>query len=64
MRKVILFIAISLDGYIADANGSVDWLSGQGDDSENIDTYSEFIKDIDTAIMGWNTYHLRARPIW
>lgn len=57
MRKVVLFIAISLDGYIADANGGVDWLSGQGDDSENMDTYSEFVKDIDTVIMGWNTYH-------
>lgn len=57
MRKVILFIAISLDGYIADKNGKVDWLQCQGDDGENIDSYAEFIKDVDTAIMGWNTYH-------
>lgn len=56
MRKIILFIAISLDGYIADLNGNVDWLRGEDTDSENIDTYSEFIKDIDTVIMGWNTY--------
>lgn len=57
MRKVILFIALSLDGYIADNNGDVDWLHGHGDDSNNPDTYSEFIKDIDTVLMGWNTYH-------
>lgn len=57
MRKVILFIAMSLDGYIADSNGGVDWLTGQGDDSENIDVYSEFVKEIDTILMGWNTYH-------
>lgn len=57
MRKVILFIALSLDGYIADNNGGVNWIHGHGDDSNNPDTYSEFIKDIDTVLMGWNTYH-------
>ena len=57
MRKVILFIAVSLDGYIADSNGGVKWLNGQDNDNENVDTYSEFVKDIDTILMGWNTYH-------
>lgn len=57
MRKVVLFIAMSLDGYIADSNGGVGWLNGQGNDNENLDTYSEFAKDIDTVLMGWNTYH-------
>lgn len=52
MKKVSLFIAMSLDGYIADSEGSVEWLVGQGDDADNIDTYSEFAKDIDTVIMG------------
>ena len=57
MRKVTLFIAMSLDGYIADKDGGEDWLNGQEEDGENMDTYSEFIKTIDTIIMGWNTYH-------
>lgn len=61
MRKVILFIAMSLDGYIADSGGGVDWLGGQDSDndsgSEEKDMYSEFIKGIDTILMGWNTYH-------
>lgn len=57
MRKISLFIAMSLDGYIADSKGGVDWLSGHGNDDENIDTYSEFAKTIDTVLMGWNTYH-------
>lgn len=57
MRKMTLFIAMSLDGYIADSKGGVDWLTGQGNDDENIDAYSEFVKDIDTILMGWNTYH-------
>ena len=57
MRKVTLFIAMSLVGYIADKDGGVDWLNGQVENGENTDTYSEFIKTIDTIIMGWNTYH-------
>ncbi|MDO5345874.1 MAG: dihydrofolate reductase family protein [Lachnospiraceae bacterium] len=57
MRKVTLFIAMSLDGYIADYQGKVDWLEGQGDDTENIDSYSEFVKEVDTVVMGWNTYN-------
>lgn len=56
MRNVVLFIAMSLDGYIADKNGNVDWLNGQSRDEENIDSYSNFIKDVDTVVMGWNTY--------
>lgn len=56
-RKVRLFIAMSLDGFIADPNGGVGWLNGQSNDEETIDAYSEFIQDVDTVIMGWNTYH-------
>lgn len=57
MREISLFIAMSLDGYIADCKGGVDWLEGQGGDDANIDAYSEFIKNIDIILMGWNTYH-------
>lgn len=55
-RKAVLFIAMSLDGYIADKDGGVDWLSGQDEAAETEDVYSVFIKDVDTVIMGWNTY--------
>lgn len=57
MRKVTLYIAMSLDGYIADSNGNVDWLNGQCSDTENIDSYSTFVKEVDTVVMGWRTYH-------
>ena len=57
MRKVCLFIAMSLDGYIADEKGGVDWLQGQDDAEEGVDSYSSFIKEVDTVLMGWNTYH-------
>ena len=57
MRKVVLFIAMSLDGYIADRDGNVDWLMGQDNDVETADSYADFEKSIDTVIMGWKTYH-------
>ncbi|MDF2904194.1 MAG: dihydrofolate reductase family protein [Bacillus sp. (in: firmicutes)] len=53
-RKVVLFIAASLDGYIARENGSLDWLDaieGQGDNG-----FTEFYQTIDTMIMGKATY--------
>ena len=56
MRKTILFIAMSLDGYIADQSGGVDWLAGQEPDVENEDSYSKFVRTVDTVVMGWETY--------
>lgn len=56
MRKTTLFIAMSLDGYIAAKDGSVDWLRGQAQGEDDMSGYHDFIRDIDTVIMGWNTY--------
>lgn len=56
MRKVVLFIAMSLDGYIADANGGIEWLGGQSPDANDMTTYEKFILTVDTVIMGGNTY--------
>lgn len=63
-RKVILYIAVSLDGFIADKDGSVDWLSGEENDTtsdsstvaQENNSYEELLKDIDTIIMGMTTY--------
>lgn len=57
MRKVILYIATSLDGYIADYNGDVNWLSGQDQSNTEQGSYPEFIETIDTVILGYKTYH-------
>ena len=56
MRNVVLFIAMSLDGYIAAPDGGVGWLAGQGEE-EPFDAYGAFIREVDTVLMGWNTYH-------
>ncbi len=52
MRKIVLFIAMSLDGYIADTDGKVDWLVGQDSDVEGDDSYADFVNNVDTVIMG------------
>lgn len=56
MRKVILYIAMSLDGCIADKNGGVSWLGGDGSDPENPGSYPSFIDQVDTVILGYTTY--------
>ena len=56
MRRVTLYIAMSLDGYIADRGGGVDWLKGEREEAETPDVYGEFIREVDTVLMGYNTY--------
>lgn len=55
--KCSVFIATSADGYIATAEGSVDWLHSAGnqdaDMSENPDMgFNDFIASVDCMIMG------------
>ncbi len=57
MRKIKLYIAMSLDGYVADKDGGVSFLGGDGSDEQNFGSYPEFIETIDTVILGYNTYH-------
>ena len=54
-RKVILYIAMSLDGYIAKENNDISWLSLVEKSGEDYG-YSDFIQAIDTVIMGRKTY--------
>ncbi len=57
MRKIILYIAVSLDGYVADDKGGVDWINGDNSDNESKGTYPEFYDSIDTVILGYKTYN-------
>lgn len=52
--KVSVYIAISLDGFIARKNGKIDWLTG-GEVGADYG-YAEFISTIDHIVMGRNTY--------
>ena len=51
MHSVVLYIATSLDGFIARSDGRVDWLFTDEDYG-----YSAFFETIDTLIMGRKTY--------
>ncbi len=56
MRKVKVYIAMSLDGFIASNDGGVDWLKGDGSDPNNMGSYPHFISEVDTVILGYKTY--------
>jgi dihydrofolate reductase len=62
--EVVLYIAASLDGYIAGPNGEIDWLDvveGSGEDYG----YNEFYQSVDAIISGSKTYDLVAGfPEW
>lgn len=54
-RKVILYIACSLDGFIAKPNDDLSFLSIVQKEGEDYG-YGEFIKTVDTVILGRKTY--------
>lgn len=57
MNKIILYIAISQDGFIADVNGGVEWLPHPETDQELIDVgYKELMCRIDSILMGSLSY--------
>jgi dihydrofolate reductase len=52
MRRLILYVACSLDGFIAGPRDEIDWL----DMDPDYDDYDAFTARIDTIIMGRRTY--------
>ena len=57
MGKSILYFAISVDGYLADEQGGVDWLVGDGSEPNAPGSYPAFLDTVDAIVMGWTTYH-------
>lgn len=54
-RKVILYIAMSLDGYIASNDDNLDFLNIVDSQDEDFG-YLDFIRNVDTIIWGRKTY--------
>jgi dihydrofolate reductase len=53
--KVSVFVGTSLDGFLARANGSFDFLSPSGDEPHG---YEEFMATVDALVIGRNTYEI------
>lgn len=54
-RKLILYISMSLDGYIATKENSLDFLSLVEQEGEDYG-YNDFVKSVDAVIIGRKTY--------
>ena len=57
MRKIKLYIAVSLNGKIAGVDGSVEWLENIPNPEKTDYGYAGFYDTIDTTIQGYNTYN-------
>ncbi|WKK67169.1 dihydrofolate reductase family protein [Lutimonas zeaxanthinifaciens] len=51
-----VFIASSIDGYIADRAGGIDWLQSVPNPDHDDMGYNSFIKEVDALVMGRNTF--------
>lgn len=56
LSTTVLFIAMSLDGYIARTDGTIDWLTSIPNPDQGDYGYAELINRIGTIIMGRKTY--------
>jgi dihydrofolate reductase len=56
MTKTVLYIATSLDGFIARPDGNLDWLTSVPNPQTGDYGYAELLNSIRTTIMGRKTY--------
>lgn len=59
--KIILNLAMSLDGYIAKEDDSYDWIVGSGNSELNTqehNDYKAFLRSVDIVVMGKRCYDL------
>src|SRR5690606_31173032 len=56
MARIVGYIAASLDGFVVDAEGSLDWLFKYNDMDLGEHDYCQFIKGIRAVVMGRGNY--------
>lgn len=56
MRQIKLYIATSLDGYIATPDGGVEWLTQFPNLANDDYKYKELLQSVDIVLMGGRTY--------
>jgi len=56
MRTNKVYIATSLDGYIADKDGGLDWLHSIPNPEQSDFGFGEFMSGVDAIVMGRNTF--------
>ena len=63
VRKVILYIAMSLDGYITDQHGRIDWLHGDNPTDEKTESYHHLLKHVDSVIMSEKAFRMIEKKV-
>ena len=57
--RATVYIATSVDGFIAREDGGIDWLpEGGGEEGDEDYGYQEFVDSVDAIVMGRSTYEL------
>ena len=57
MRKIFLFMMVSLDGFFEGPDHELDW---HNVDAEFNEFAAEQLNEVDTLLFGWKTYELMA----
>jgi dihydrofolate reductase len=59
MRKVIVSMFVTLDGFIAGPNSELDWMPGNQTPDTEVDAYIlDMLDEMDTILLGGTTYRL------
>lgn len=66
MKKIILYIAASLDQRIAEPNDNLEWLTGFPNPEKTDYGYKDLLNEVDTVIMGGRTHRelLNMEVVW